>query len=325
MRVVRKIDEIGLPAGSAVLTVGNFDGMHLGHRKILETVVAKARAPIVSGRAMGATALALTFDPHPAKVLPNHRPPRLIMTLERRLAALQRTGLDATVVLPFTLELARLEPREFVEHILVVRLGLGEICVGDNFRFGHNQAGDVRLLRELGREMGFGVTVIDPVVVRGEVVSSTRIRNYVGEGRVSRAGRLLGRWFSVPGRVQTGTGAGRHLVVPTLNLAYEQELVPKRGVYVTETTLGSRRYRSATNVGYRPTFNQSGLTIESHLLDFSENVTQGEMEVRFLHRLRDEMQFPSVDALRAQVLGDIERTRQFFHRLDRARRRRRKG
>lgn len=309
MRVVRKIDEFRPPAAGCALTVGNFDGVHPGHRKIMEEVVARARA---SGR----LAVAVTFDPHPAKVLPNHTPPRLITTLEKRLQLLEATGLDSTVVLPFTMELARLSPREFIERIAIVRLGMKAVCVGENFRFGYQQAGDVARLRELGRELGFSVCVVETLSVRGEVVSSTRIRHYVAEGKVSRAGRLLGRWFAVSGQVQPGTGLGRKLVVPTLNMAYEQELVPKRGVYVTETTVCGRTYRSATNVGYRPTFDHSTLVIESHLLDFSEKISEGEIVVHFLHRLRDEMKFPSPDALRTQVLADIERTRQFFQRLD---------
>jgi riboflavin kinase/FMN adenylyltransferase len=301
----------GAGAGT-VLTVGNFDGVHRGHQKILNEVLVRARA-------VSAVAAAVTFDPHPLKVLRPAESPILISTLAQRLAGIEAAGLDAALVLLFNRELSQLSPEEFVHTILVEKLGVRGILVGDNFRFGHRQAGDVRLLAELGRKYRFDVEIVKPVVVRGEVVSSTAIRQAVQRGEVEVAGRLLGRPFALTGQIQRGEGRGAKVLFPTLNLAAEQELLPARGVYATETLLDGRCYRSATNVGVRPTFDGSGLTVESHLFGFSAQVTSGAMEVRFWKRLREEKKFSGVDELRAQIAKDIARARSFFARLDRER------
>jgi riboflavin kinase/FMN adenylyltransferase len=294
-----------------VLAVGNFDGIHLGHRAILRGIVRDARA-------IEALAAAVTFDPHPLKVLRPGDAPPLISTLEQRLAGLEEMGLDAALVLKFDLDLAHLPAEDFVRGILVEKLRLTRILVGESFRFGYRQAGDVRLLAELGRRWGFAVEIVPPVVVRGEVASSTAIRRAVREGQVNRAARLLGQPFALTGKVVPGTGKGSRVVFPTLNLAADQELLPAIGVYACETRVAGRVYRSATNVGVRPTFDGGPLTVESHLFDFSERFTSGPMEIRFWRRLRNEQKFSSVDALRAQIARDIARARGFFARLDRA-------
>jgi riboflavin kinase/FMN adenylyltransferase len=294
-----------------VLTVGNFDGLHRGHQKILRGVLGRARA-------VNALAAAVTFDPHPLKVLRPDEAPPMIFTLAQRLAGIEEAGLDAALVLRFDHQLAQLSPEDFVRGILVEQLGMRAILVGDNFRFGHRQAGDVRRLQELGRENRFDVEIVAPVVVRGEVVSSSEIRRAVQQGDVHTAGRLLGRPFVLTGQIQRGSGRGSKVVFPTLNLAPEQELLPGRGVYATETIVQGRRYRSATNVGVRPTFDGGGLTIESHLLDFHAKLTEGTMVVRFWKRLREERKFGSGGELREQIERDIERARSFFARLDRA-------
>ncbi len=299
-----------LGEAATVATVGNFDGIHLGHQKILRGVAERARA-------MHALAAAVTFDPHPLKVLRPHDAPPLIATLGQRLAGLEEMGLRAALVLRFDVELSRLSPEEFVRGILVEALGLRAILVGANFRFGHRQGGDVKLLGELGKRHGFGVEIVPPVVVRGEVVSSSAIRQAVQEGRVGHAARLLGRPFALSGEIHRGTGRGSQAVFPTLNLAAEQELLPARGVYATETRVAGRLYRSATNVGVRPTFDGQGLSVESHLFDFSEKLTAGPMEVHFWKRLRDERKFTGPEALRAQIVKDLARARRFFQRLDR--------
>lgn len=293
------------------LTVGNFDGLHLGHQRILRGVIKRARA-------IGALAAAVTFDPHPLKVLRPAEAPPLIATLAQRLAGLEQLGLDAALVLRFDHELSRSSPEEFVREILIGKLGLSVILVGENFRFGHRQAGDVRLLGELSRRFGFNVEMVPPVVVRGEAVSSTTIRQAVQEGRIERAARLLGRPFVLTGEIRPGSGRGARIVFPTLNLAPEQELRPAIGVYASETRVAGRLYRSATNIGVRPTFDASGLTVESHLFDFSEKLTAGSMEIHFWKRLRDERKFNGPEALRAQIVKDLARARSFFRRLDRA-------
>ena len=296
-------------ASPTAVTVGNFDGVHLGHQEILAAVVERARRA-------GAVAAAVTFDPHPMKVLRPDTAPALLTTLAQRLARLEEQKLDAVLVLRFDPGLAALSPEEFVERVLFTTLHARAVFVGGNFRFGHRQGGDVALLTKLGYRLGFDVISLPPVVRRGVVISSSSIRSAVAEGRMSGAARFLGRPFSLTGTICAGTGNGRRVVVPTLNLATEQELLPKRGVYATETLLDGRRFRSATNVGFRPTFDGTRLSIESHLFDFSEEITSGSMEIRFCTRLRDERKFAGPDELRAQIQRDIRRATVFFRRLD---------
>lgn len=303
-------ERLGPSRPATTLTVGNFDGLHLGHQRLLAGVVARARADATM-------AAAVTFDPHPLRVLRPEAAEPLITPLEDRLAGFAQTGLDAALLLRFDAPFSRLSPEEFVAEILVRTLRAARILVGENFRFGHRHAGDVALLRTLGGRHGFVVETVPPVVVRGLVVSSTAIRAAVRQGRMSRAARLLGRPFSLTGAIEPGTGRGRTLLVPTLNLAPREELLPKTGVYATETLVDGRRYPSATNVGLRPTFDGRHLTVESHLFDFAPRVAQGPVEVRFWRRLRDEVKFTSVEELRAQIQRDLERARSFFRRLAR--------
>jgi phosphoribosyl 1,2-cyclic phosphate phosphodiesterase len=294
----------------SVLAIGNFDGIHLGHQAILRATVDRAHA-------LNAVSTVLTFDPSPRKVLrPESAPPRL-STNAQRMEWFNVLGLEAVVVLPFTLELARLSPGEFVEQILLRDLHVKAVLVGENFRFGHKQAGDVKLLSELGARHGFNVVVVPPVVYRGEVVSSTIIRREVAEGDVSHAARLLGRPFALTGEVVSGTGTGRRFTFPTLNLAAEQELLPARGVYVTRTCLDgeTRSRRSVTNIGMRPTFNGSTLSVETHLLDAKLATKPNRMEVRFWKRLREEKKFSGPEELRAQIATDIAAVNRFFSRL----------
>jgi phosphoribosyl 1,2-cyclic phosphate phosphodiesterase len=294
----------------SVLTIGNFDGIHLGHQAILRATVDRAHA-------LNAVSTALTFDPSPRKVLrPETAPPRL-STNAQRMQWFNVLGLEAAVVLPFTLELARLSPEEFVEQILLRDLHVKAVLVGENFRFGHNQAGDVSVLSELGAKHRFEVVVVPPVVFRGEVVSSTIIRREISDGDVAHAARLLGRPFVLTGEVVTGTGTGRRFTFPTLNLAAEQELLPARGVYVTRTCLDGEphSHRSVTNIGMRPTFNGTSLGVETHLLDTQLAASPKRIEVRFWKRLREEKKFTGPEELRAQIATDIARANKFFSRL----------
>jgi riboflavin kinase/FMN adenylyltransferase len=287
------------------VTIGNFDGVHLGHQRIIRGVIDRSREN-------GTESAVLTFFPHPAKVLrPEHAPP-LLMTLPQRLDSFREWGLDAALVLKFDAELAKVAAEDFVRKFLVETLRVQTVMVGANFRFGHKQAGDVKLLEELGRRWNFEVQVVPPVVQDGIVVSSTAVRTAVREGRMEDGSRLLGRSFALAGEIKTGTGQGRKLIVPTLNLATEQECLPKNGVYATETVIEGKKYRSATNIGVRPTFDGQRLAIESHLFDFSETLTSGAMEVRFWKRLRDEKKFAGPEALRDQVLRDISDAQAYF-------------
>ncbi len=297
----------------AVVTIGNFDGVHLGHRKIIRGVVERARRD-------GHVAAALTFWPHPLRVVRPEIAPPLIETLPQRLAHLQSLSLDAVFILPFDHSVASLTPDDFVRRVLVDTLHAAVVRVGENFRFGHRQSGNVQTLRDLGRSLRFEVDCAPPVIFRGVIVSSSAIRAAITNGHLAQAARLLCRPFSLAGEVRPGTGTGRRLVFPTLNLSTEQELLPARGVYATETVVNGRTYRSATNVGMRPTFEGTKLAIESHLFNFSEEITSGPIEVRFWQRLRDEKKFSGPEALREQIQQDLTHTRSFFSRLDAARR-----
>lgn len=303
------------PAGKgSVIAIGTFDGIHLGHQHVLKFAIQRAKE-------IGAIATALTFEPPPVKVLrPEVAPPR-ISTNQQRLDWFGAVGMEAAVVLPFTKELAALTPGEFIKDILVRRLDVRAVVVGDNFRFGKQQAGDVKFLRELGMREGFEVVVHTPVMVNGEIVSSTLIRKLVSEGDVRHAARLLGRPFALTGEVVTGTGTGRKSTFPTLNLKPEQELLPARGVYITRTLLEGETssHRSVTNVGIRPTFNGAALGVETHLLDYSGNFTPRRIEVRFWKRLRPERKFAGAEELKEQIAKDIAAANHYFARLRKAR------
>jgi len=291
----------------SVLAIGNFDGIHLGHQAILRAVEQRAIET-------GCVPTALTFDPTPRRVLKPEAAPSRLSTNAQRMDWFGVAGLESAVVMPFTLELARLSPEDFVDQILVRDLQVRAVLVGENFHFGHRQAGDVKLLRELGMRRGFDVIVIPPVTYRGEIVSSTGIRKAISEGDVSYAARLLGRPFVLTGEVVKGAGIGRKFTFPTLNLVPEQEMLPAQGVYVTRTRIDgeSKTRRSVTNIGMRPTFNGAGVTIETHLLNFSEEIAPKRIEVHFWKRLRAEKKFNGPEELRAQIGKDIASANRFF-------------
>jgi phosphoribosyl 1,2-cyclic phosphate phosphodiesterase len=299
---------------ASVIAIGNFDGIHLGHQRLLQHCIGLAKDS-------GAVATALTFEPPPLKVLRPESAPMRISTNAQRMEWFAALGMEAVVVLPFTMELSRLAPDDFVEEILVRRLQVRAVVVGDNFRFGHKQAGDVKFLRELGMRDGFDVIVHEPVLVDGGIVSSTVIRKLIAEGAVTRAARMLGRTFALTGEVMPGTGTGRKFTFPTLNLRAEQELLPARGVYITRTVMEGEpsSHRSVTNVGMRPTFNGTGLTVETHLLDYSGNFSPKRIEVRFWKKLREEKKFGGPEELKEQIAKDIARANRFFARLRRER------
>jgi riboflavin kinase/FMN adenylyltransferase len=296
------IERFGNSRKRTVVTIGNFDGVHLGHQKILGGVVERAHANDLQSAV-------LTFYPHPACVLRPDAAPTLLMTLEQRLAAFDAMGINAALVLQFDAELAKISAEDFAKTFLVDALRAKAVLVGENFRFGNRQGGDVKLLQEIGKRHDFEVQIVPPVFVGGVLVSSTAVREALRDGRLADAEPLLGRPFSLKGEIRPGTGKGRELVVPTLNLATDQETLPKNGVYATATVVGPKIYWSVTNIGVRPTFNGQNLAIESHLFDFAEQLTSGKMEVIFLKRLRDERKFSDPEALREQVLKDIEQAR----------------
>jgi len=310
MRVIHDLRELRNPPVATVVSIGNFDGVHLAHQKLLRKVVETARL-------LDAVATAVTFEPHPVKLLSPEHAPKLLTPLARKTKLIEKLGIDLLVVLPFTKELAHLSPLEFVRSILVGRLHAVAVRVGPNFRFAYRQAGDTEVLAEVARQEGIRLDVLPILEVRGEQVSSTRIRELLAVGRVDLAARLLGRPFAVYGPIAAGLGVGRKHTVPTLNLGPVGEQVPKIGVYVTRTRLGDNLLDSVTNVGYRPTFGDHRLSVETYLLNFSGEVTQAEMEIEFLYRLRDEMKFQNPAILKVQIQEDARRALKFFRLLKR--------
>ncbi|HVW86281.1 MAG TPA: bifunctional riboflavin kinase/FAD synthetase [Bryobacteraceae bacterium] len=314
IRIFHSASDVPPDFGPSVVTIGNFDGVHSGHREIMRRVVAIARE-----RAL--TPTVLTFDPHPARVLAPDRAPKLIMTIGQRLRRLEAAGIEAVLLLPFSLEFARLTPDEFARQTLVATLKARCVLVGEDFRFGYKQSGDIDTLQSLGREYGFDVQPVLAIQGRGDRVSSTWIRQLVIAGRVSQACRLMGTPFALEGEVVRGHGIGSKQTVPTLNLAPENELLPKTGVYVTRTRdeASGREWRSITNVGYRPTFEGDALTVETYLLDPPPSEAPARIEVSFLHFVRDERKFATPEALRAQILRDVNAAARFHRRFDRLR------
>ena len=282
-----------------VMTIGNFDGVHRGHQAILRRVRERAAE-------MGALSAVLTFFPHPARVVRPEAAPLLIETLPQRLRNLEAQGAQAALVVRFDAETARIAAEDFARIFLGEAMRARGVLVGENFRFGHRQAGDVKMLSALGGTYGFEVEVVPPVEEDGAIISSSGIRQAVREGRVEAAQKMLGRAFALAGEIRPGTGVGRKLVVPTLNLETAQELLPKNGVYATEAVVQGNVYRAATNIGTRPTFEGTRLAIESHLLGFSGELKEGPLELRFHRRLREERKFSGAEELKAQVLRDVE-------------------
>jgi riboflavin kinase/FMN adenylyltransferase len=310
MQVYHKLDDVQAEFGPSLVSVGNFDGVHRAHALVLGEIVRRARQT-------GAKAVAVTFEPHPARILRPDSGLKLLTPVPEKLRLLTATGIDALLMLPFGRDLSLMTPRQFAERILKKKLHAREVHEGYNFHFGHKAAGDTNMLAQLGQEMGFEVKVYPEQKLRGEPVSSSHIRKLIGEGRVSRARHLLARPFcilSTPGR---GRGYGSKYTVPTINLARYEELVPKDGVYITCTRVGTERFDSVTNVGNRPTFGADSFAIETHLLNFHpiELTPESEVEICFLDRLRDEIKFPSVEALREQIARDVKKARRYFHLL----------
>ena len=292
-----------------VLALGNFDGLHRGHMKIIDRVRRRAGE-------RGGTPAAMTFDPHPSRVLRPDKAPPLLMTKEQKLEALGRAGMQGVAVLRFTRELSSWDPEQFVRTVLVEWLHVAEVWVGANFLFGHDRAGTFTVLRSLGARYGFRAEKIDPVRYKEFVVSSTRIRRLVSEGRVDEAAALLGHHFFVDGSVTRGAGRGRGIGFPTANVCSDNELLPPAGVYATLVTIDGVVHPSITNVGMRPTFGDvDRLTIETHVFDFARDIYGQRLRLSFVQRLRDERAFPDVDALRAQIEADCRSAQRLFGRI----------
>jgi riboflavin kinase/FMN adenylyltransferase len=289
---------------STSATVGVFDGVHIGHKRIINLVQKEARQK-------GLISCVITFDPHPQKVLRKTDIP-LIVPLGERLRLLEEEGVDVTACYRFTKEFASISAKDFVGEILVRRLNIKSLFVGPDFFFGKNREGNVELLKAMGKIHKFETRLVEPASLNGEVISSTVIRKLIEDGMVRKAAHFLGKNFSVEGIVREGERRGRKLGFPTANLETDWELLPKRGVYVTWARLSWRKLRSITNIGFRPTFGENQLIIETHILDFKDNLYGNSMRVEFIDRLRDERRFEGIDALAAQISRDVERAKEVF-------------
>ncbi len=288
-----------------VTAIGNFDGVHLGHRAILKTAIDRARAA-------GGTAFALTFDPLPATLLAPDRAPQLILAPVDKLELLQLSGIDGVIVLNFTLELSLLAPRDFVRDYLRGKIGVREVVVGHSVSFGHNRAGNAAMMVELGREFGFDVDVVGPVKIGGIEVSSTKVRELIGTGDLRAAARLLGRYHFLSGQVVRGRERGRTIGYPTANLASETECIPPDGVYAARVILSDGAYPSIANIGMRPTFSESARSIEAHIFDFTRDIYGTRIKLEPIERIRPERKFDNADALKAQIALDLSKAREIL-------------
>jgi riboflavin kinase/FMN adenylyltransferase len=311
MQIFRQLAELPPSFGPSIATIGNFDGVHRGHRWVISEVVARARA-------LGIQSVAVTFDPHPVRVLRPESSQPLITPLEEKLALLASTGIDAVLILPFTKSLSQMSARTFATDVLHRALHVTELHEGENFRFGHQAEAGIDSLEALGRELGFSVRVYSPQTIRGHEISSSRIRQLISEGDLSRVRALLGQPFAIIGTPASGRGYGTRYTVPTINLAPYTELLPANGVYITTLTIGTaasaETFDAVTNVGNRPTFGADSFTVESHLLNFhpiglDENTP---LTLTFLRRLRAEIRWPNPEALREQIGRDIAAAKRYF-------------
>ena len=311
MKIFRQLADVPLNFGPTVATIGNFDGVHRGHQWVIDEVVARARE-------LGIPSIAITFEPHPARVLRPESTLPLITPLTEKLELLSTTGLDAVVVLPFTKEFSRMSARDFATEVLQRGLHVIELHEGENFRFGHHAEGDVNNLETLGRELGFTVRVYSPRNIRNQPISSSRIRQLITEGDVSQVRACLGHPFAIASTPASGRGYGTRYTVPTINLAPYADLLPANGVYITTLTIGAgpsaEIFDAVTNVGNRPTFGADSFTVESHLLNFHPIVLdeQTSLNLSFLKRLRDERRFPGPEALREQIFRDVATAKRYF-------------
>ncbi|MDR3752102.1 MAG: bifunctional riboflavin kinase/FAD synthetase [Terracidiphilus sp.] len=312
MSVFHSLQEIPAGFGPSVAAIGNFDGLHVGHREILSAVTAEARALETQGQSV--RSVAITFDPHPEQFLRPANAPRLLTPMDERIRLLEETGIDAVLALPFDTALASLPAKDFVHSILVEALSVRGLHEGDNFRFGHRARAGVAQLQKFGVDFGFAVHVHDPVHVHGMEVSSSAIRALLAAGDVRRARWMLGRPFEVRSTPARGRGIGTRLLVPTVNLAPYEGLLPAFGVYVTRLTIDGRCFQAVTNVGNRPTFGEASFAVESYILDFEpvDLDEQTPLKLEFLLRLRGEVEWPSPEALKAQIFKDVARAQRYF-------------
>ena len=306
MEVIRGLHNIKDTHYGSVITIGNFDGVHIGHQALFHEVIEKADA-------IDGTSIVMTFEPHPVRVLKQNGHPPLITLYEQKVELIESSGIDVLICVPFTLEFAAVSAKEFVEDILLARIGMKAIVVGKDYTFGKNRKGNVKLLQTYAKNYGFEVIVADWILTLNKSpdrISSTRTRELVMAGRVAEAQKLLGRYYQIRGVVTTGRNrGGRLLGFPTANIILQDELCPKTGVYAVSVELGSKTHKGVANIGYSPTFDDHIFTVEVHLLDFNENIYDRKIRVNFIQRIRDEKKFSNISELSDQIKKDIVKAR----------------
>ena len=309
MDLVEHIDKIEKPYKNAVITIGNFDGVHIGHQALFHEVIEKADA-------IDGTSIVMTFEPHPVRVLKQNGHPPLITLYEQKVELIESSGIDVLICIPFTLEFAAISAKEFVEDILLTRIGMKAIVVGEDYTFGKNRKGDIKLLQTYAKNHGFEVIVADWILTLNkspDKISSTRTRELVIAGRVAEAQKLLGRYYQIRGVVTTGRNrGGRLLGFPTANIILHDELCPKTGVYAVTVEFGSKTHKGVANIGYSPTFGDHVFSVEVHILDFNENIYDWKIRVNFIQRIRDEKKFSNISELSDQIKKDIVKARKIL-------------
>jgi riboflavin kinase/FMN adenylyltransferase len=309
MKVFEGLEKIKEPLKNAVLTIGNFDGVHIGHQALFHSVIEKADA-------INGTAVAMTFEPHPVRVLKKNGYPPIITMYEQKAELIAKIGMDVLICIPFTREFASLSARRFVEQILVRRIGMKAIVVGQDYTFGKDREGNVELLQAFGHEYDFEVIIsgwIPGIGSEEERISSTGIRDLVMAGKVDKVRQMLGRYYQIRGTVAAGRNRGGKLLgFPTANIHLQDELCPKTGIYAVTVELEERLLSGVANIGYSPTFDDHIFTIEVHILDFNQNIYNQKLRVNFIQRLRDEIRFSSISELSAQIKRDIEIARKIL-------------
>jgi riboflavin kinase/FMN adenylyltransferase len=309
MKVFNHLDQINEPVNQAVITIGNFDGVHIGHQALFHEVIEKAEA-------IGCTSVAITFEPHPLRVLKRNNHPPLITLYEQKSELIERTGIDILICVPFTPEFAALSAQQFVRDLLVQKLGIKAIVVGEDYSFGKHREGNIDLLKSYATDYGFEVIVagwIKSARALAARISSTKIRELITDGRMEQAEKMLGRNYQIRGKVVTGRDRGGKLLgIPTANINLHDELCPKTGIYAVTVECEGEQYRGVANIGYSPTFEDHEFTVEVHILDFSDNIYGKKIRVNFIRRIRDEIKFSSISELIDQIKLDISAARKIL-------------
>lgn len=306
MNIIEDIEKIDHPYKNAVITIGNFDGVHIGHQALFHQVIEKARA-------LQGTSIVMTFEPHPARVLKQNNHPPLITLYEQKIELIEKAGIDILICIHFTREFASIPAKEFIEKILVDRIGTKAVVVGKDYTFGKNREGNLDLLKTYGKRLGFEVIVVREIQMSNnseDKISSTRIREFISDGKVVESQKLLGRHYQIRGTVMTGRDrGGRLLGFPTANINLYDELSPKTGVYAVTVECKGSKYKGVANIGYSPTFDDRIFTVEAHILDFNDDIYGQKIRVNFIKRLRDEKKFLNISELSKQIKKDINKAR----------------